>query len=82
MNNTQCNPTEEKFYLRDDGTYVCKTGNFYRAYRADGTEIKEVLISLNICIMSLRGMLEGAVNIHSCRESIEIEPGLRALLEA
>ena len=81
MSDTLCMPEVKKFNIMDDGTYVSKTGNFYRVFRADGTEIREALIPLNICIMSLKGMLQEAVNVHSCREAIEIEPGLRALLE-
>jgi hypothetical protein len=80
MGNIQQEPDESKFCIMDDGTYIKKSGNFYKAFHADGTEISEALIPLNICIMSLKGMLPEAVRVYPRQEMLEIDSGLRAIL--
>ena len=72
---------ESRYFILDNEVYISKTGNFYRLFRPDGTEITEALIPLNICIMSLNGMLHGAVRVFPAKEEMDIEPGLKELLE-
>ena len=81
MKNHHHKPDENKFYIREYGTYISKVGEFYKAFRGDGTEITEAVIPINISLMSLKGMLPGAVKVYPTQEEIEIEPALIALLE-
>jgi len=74
-------PEENKFYIRKDGTYISKTGEFYTAFRADGTKITGVVIPINISLMSLKGLLPGSVRVYPTSEEAEIEPALKLLLE-
>jgi hypothetical protein len=74
-------PEENKFFIREDGTYISKGNYFYRAYRADGSEISEAVIPINICIMKLRGLLPASVNVIPSEEDIMLEPDLKYLLK-
>lgn len=75
-------PEERKYYIRKDGSYIRKVGNFYRAFNADGSLISGVKLPINTCIMSLKGMLPPGVKASPTKEDIEIEPALEALLQA
>ena len=81
MKNYYHRPEENRFYIVDDGTYISKIGEFYSAFRADGTEIEDVVIPINISIMCLKGMLPAGIKIRPSQEETEIEPSLKALLD-
>jgi hypothetical protein len=72
-------PEENKFYIRNDGTYISKGNYFYRAYRADGSEIMEAVIPINMCLMKLKGILPVSVKVIPTEEEIMIEPDLKYL---
>jgi len=74
MKNYYHKPEENKFWIQEDGTYISKVGEFYSAFDADGTEIKDVVISINIGIMKLKGMLPPGVEIIPSLKEIQIEP--------
>ena len=74
-------PEENKLFISEDGTCISKVGEFYKAFRGDGTEIIGAVIPINICLMSLRGILPGAVRNYSSQEEVEIESAVKALVE-
>jgi hypothetical protein len=80
MSNYYHKPEENKFYIRKDGSYISKVGNFYRAFKADGAVISGVNLPINTGLMSLKGMLPGGIKVFPSKEDIEIEPPLKALL--
>jgi hypothetical protein len=81
MKNNHHNPEGKRFFISDDGSYISKCGEFYKAFSADGSEIDGVVIPINICIMKLKGMLPAGVNVYPSPEEIEIEPALVSLTD-
>jgi hypothetical protein len=74
-------PEENKFFINPAGAYISKSGEFYAACRADGSEITGVVIPINISIMSLKGMLPAGVIVYPTPEEVEIEKSLNELLK-
>jgi len=74
-------PEENKFFISEDGAYISKKRYFYRSYKADGSEITEAVIPINICLMKLKGLLPGSVIAIPSEEDILLEPDLKKLMK-
>ena len=71
-------PKEGKTFPLPGGGFIKKMEDgYYRAFREDGTELRNVTIPINICIMALKGKLPAFVRVCPSREDIAIEPALK-----
>ena len=55
---------------------------YYRAFREDGTELSNVTIPINICLMALNGKLPAFVRVCPSMKDIEMEPTLKTLRDS
>lgn len=72
-------PEENKYFITGSGSYISKVGEFYRAYRKDGTELQGVTLPINIMLLQLKGLNPGPVRIYPSDEDIFVEPSLKRL---
>lgn len=85
MKNPKANNSENsdkigKVFSTTKGGYIKKMEDgYYKAFLEDGTELTEVTLPINICLMALRGKLPAGVTVCPSEEDIEMEPSLKVL---
>ena len=74
---------EEKIFPSPEGGFIKKMGaGYYRAFREDGTELRNATIPINICLMALYVKLLAVVRVCPSKEDIAMESALETLRDA